>query len=56
MQILFEAGVDIPKPLVSGNNAILMGYVGDEITHAPALNEVSLTTNGSPAALPAHAA
>ena len=43
MQILFEAGVDIPKPLVSGNNAILMGYVGDEDTSAPALNEVSLT-------------
>ena len=43
MQILFEAGVDIPRPLVSGNNAILMGYVGDEEIAAPALNEVTLT-------------
>ncbi len=42
MQILFAAGVDIPQPLASSENTILMGYVGDESGAAPALNEVSL--------------
>ena len=42
MTLLYEAGVDIPQPLASSENTILMGYVGDESTSAPALNEVSL--------------
>jgi RIO kinase 1 len=42
MELLHEAGVDIPKPLASGNNAILMSYVGDELAGAPSLNGVSL--------------
>ena len=44
MQILFEAGVDIPRPYASSNNAILMEYVGDLENAAPALNAVSLTS------------
>lgn len=43
MQILYEVGVDIPQPLASGSNAILMGYVGDEEMAAPALNEINLS-------------
>lgn len=43
MQILSEAGVDIPKPYASSNNAIMMGYVGDESGGAPALNMINLT-------------
>lgn len=45
MHILYEAGVDIPQPLASSENTILMGYVGDEYTSAPALNEVSLSSS-----------
>jgi RIO kinase 1 len=44
MQILFEAGVDIPKPYVSSDNAILMDYIGDEDTAAPTLNTVPLSS------------
>jgi RIO kinase 1 len=44
LQILYEAGADIPKPYASSTNAILMGYVGDEAGTAPSLNSVSLTT------------
>jgi RIO kinase 1 len=43
MELLYAAGVDIPKPLTSGNNAILMGYVGDESTAAASLNGVNLS-------------
>ena len=42
MKLLFEAGVDVPKPFASGDNAILMEYVGDVNTAAPTLNTVSL--------------
>jgi RIO kinase 1 len=43
MQILSEAGADIPRPYVSSDNAILMDYIGDEDTAAPTLNTVSLS-------------
>lgn len=43
MQLLYDAGVDIPQPLASNNNVILMGYVGDEEISAPSLNEIHLT-------------
>ncbi len=38
MQILHKAGADIPEPYASGNNAILMAYIGGMIA-APTLNE-----------------
>lgn len=44
MCILADAGVDIPRPYVSSDNAILMDYVGDEDCAAPTLNSVSLST------------
>jgi RIO kinase 1 len=42
MQVLYAAGADVPKPYAMADNAILMGYIGDEDGCAPALNEVSL--------------
>ena len=42
MQILHAAGVDLPKPLASGNNAILMEYIGDPDLPAPTLNTIEL--------------
>jgi RIO kinase 1 len=43
LQKLHEAGADVPKPYATGNNAILMGYVGSEEMAAPVLSDVSLT-------------
>ena len=42
MQILHAAGVELPAPYASGNNAILMEYIGDEDLPAPTLNTVDL--------------
>ncbi len=42
LQLLAEAGADIPKPYASGANAILMDYIGDELMAAPTLNSISL--------------
>ena len=42
MQILRDAGADIPIPFASGNNAILMEFIGDEWGAAPTLNTVTL--------------
>lgn len=42
LQILHAAGADVPLPLTSGNNAILMSYLGDEDNPAPTLNSVHL--------------
>lgn len=42
LQILHAAGVDLPEPYVSDNNAILMEYIGTPETPAPTLNTVSL--------------
>ena len=44
LKTLSAAGADVPRPLASGNNAILMEYVGDEAMNAPTLNEVDLST------------
>ena len=43
LQILHAAGADVPAPYTRGNNAILMGYIGDEDQAAPTLHEVHLT-------------
>jgi RIO kinase 1 len=42
MQILRQAGADVPHIFASGNNAILMTYVGEAEMAAPALNEIDL--------------
>jgi RIO kinase 1 len=42
MQLLYQAGADVPKPLVQGNNVILMEYVGAENSPAATLNRVRL--------------
>ncbi len=43
LQQLHSAGVDVPVPIASGHNTILMGYVGDRTMPAPTLNTLSLT-------------
>ncbi len=42
MQILYEAGVDLPRPYTSGVNAILMDYIGAPDLPAPTLNTVTV--------------
>jgi RIO kinase 1 len=42
MQVLKQAGADVPVIFASGNNAILMSYIGEAEQFAPALNEVDL--------------
>jgi RIO kinase 1 len=42
LQLLHAAGADVPMPYASGNNAILMGYIGDENAAAPTLSSVVL--------------
>jgi RIO kinase 1 len=42
LQLLFEAGVDVPKPISMGQNTILMEYLGDADQPAPTLLEVEL--------------
>jgi RIO kinase 1 len=48
MQLLYDAGADVPRPLTRGNNVILMEYVGDEKTPAPTLNQVTLGPGEAP--------
>lgn len=42
MQMLYEAGAAVPRPWASGDNVILMDYIGDEHLAAPTLNTVTL--------------
>ena len=42
LEVLHEAGADVPKPYAMEKNAILMGFVGDLSNSAPALNSVNL--------------
>jgi RIO kinase 1 len=42
MQLLYEAGADVPRPIVEGTNVILMEYVGDKSSPASTLNQVKL--------------
>jgi RIO kinase 1 len=42
LEVLYEAGADVPKPYAMEKNAILMGFVGNMSNAAPALNSVSL--------------
>jgi RIO kinase 1 len=43
MERLYRAGAAVPLPIAFAENAILMGYYGDEYRAAPTLNEVRLT-------------
>lgn len=42
MQMLAEAGGDVPQPYTMAQNAILMSYIGDAATAAPTLNSLKL--------------
>ena len=42
MQLLHEAGADVPKPLMEGDNVILMEYIGGRSGPAAMLNHVML--------------
>jgi RIO kinase 1 len=42
LQRLYDAGVDVPRPIKHGPHVILMEYVGDEAAPAPALIDVAL--------------
>ena len=42
LERLYEAGAAVPQAISSAENALLMGYCGDENMAAPALSEVSL--------------
>ncbi len=42
LKLLYEAGVDVPRPISHGNNTILMEYLGDAGLPAPALQAVRL--------------
>src|SRR5262245_6496596 len=43
MERLYRAGAAVPLPIAFADNAILMGYYGDERRAAPTLNEVRLS-------------
>jgi RIO kinase 1 len=42
LENLHNAGGAVPQPIAADDNAILMEYIGDEQTAAPALNEITL--------------
>jgi RIO kinase 1 len=42
IQALHAAGADVPEAYAMEKNAILMGYIGDEVGSAPTLSEVTL--------------
>ncbi len=48
MQTLHAAGVDVPRPLRHGENAILMEYIGDAVMPAPALSHTTLSPAEAP--------
>jgi RIO kinase 1 len=42
LELLHAAGADVPKPYAMEKNAIVMDFVGDAVTAAPALSAVNL--------------
>jgi RIO kinase 1 len=42
LQTLYAAGAAVPRPIASTENAILMGFCGDERMAAPALSHITL--------------
>jgi RIO kinase 1 len=47
LQMLREAGADVPIPYTMANNAIVMEFIGDENMSAPTLSEVSMELSGA---------
>ena len=45
LETLHAAGAAVPRPVAVSENAILMGYAGDESLAAPALSDVALGTD-----------
>lgn len=45
LELLYEAGADVPKPYAMERNAIVMSFVGDESAAAPILNSVNLSNS-----------
>ncbi len=43
LQLLYDAGASVPRPIAANDNVILMEYIGGERTPAPALQQVSLS-------------
>ncbi|OUC07099.1 hypothetical protein RY27_16945 [Litorilinea aerophila] len=48
LEQLYQAGASVPRPLAVAENAILMGYIGDERRAAPTLHETVLTADEAP--------
>ncbi|MCC7358308.1 MAG: hypothetical protein IT317_02455 [Anaerolineales bacterium] len=48
MKRLHAAGIDVPRPLKHGENALLMEYVGDEVMPAPALSQATVALTDAP--------
>lgn len=42
LQRLYAAGAAVPRPVAAAENALLMGYIGDDLAAAPALSDVVL--------------
>jgi RIO kinase 1 len=42
LEVLYPMGGNVPKPYMSGSNAILMSYIGDGLAAAPTLNTIQL--------------
>lgn len=45
LNLLYAAGTDVPRPYASGNNAILMEFVGGTESAAPTLNTIDLDSS-----------
>lgn len=45
MELLYEAGADVPRPYAMEKNAIVMDFVGSASIAAPVLNSVNLTVD-----------
>ena len=45
MRLLYAAGADAPKPIAQGANCILMEFIGDDLTTAPTLSDISLSAS-----------
>lgn len=44
LERLYQAGVSVPEPIAASDNAVLMGYLGNEHGAAPTLSEVGLSS------------
>jgi RIO kinase 1 len=48
LELLHEAGADVPKPLAAANDVVLMEYIGDEDEAASQLNRVRIPQAEAP--------